>query len=319
MGNHVLFANGFLQRGWDVYYGHVNSISTANYKVFCDIAPVVEIIQSNSIDVEIRHECIEKFDLVWVMNQPHPSLEKEVWQILWMLSQRCTFVNSVESMLFLNNKNNLGQIIPLEHLVESYASNDFEYLWSIYQSRINERWIVKPPNGGCGSDVFLLEPGQSNSRAILQSMTGNSVSKLEMGEFNLIGLQNKYCILQRYATSVNEGEKRVILAGGAIIAQHGRRSAPGDHRSNLTLGGELVSASLTKDESQLCLRLAQNFLNYGIRFAGIDMSYPYVLEVNIVNPGGLYDVLSLTGIDYTSIAIDNILSTCGHSLADGLS
>lgn len=315
--NHAMFANGFLERGWHVFYGLVNSLTTHDYEVYCDIVEVkTKVNVYGKVIGELSHQSAEQFDLVWVMNQPHPMLAKDAWQILWLLSQRCPFVNSVEAMTFLNNKNTLGHIVSKQNLVENHVSNRFDHLWQVYISRKNERWIVKPTNGGCGADVYLLKPEESNARAIIQSMTGNTTASAEITDSNLLGLQNKYGILQSYAPEVAKGEKRVIIAGGRVVSQHGRSLAAEDHRSNITQGGELLSAELNDDEYKICSELGRRLLLNGVRFIGIDLAYPFVLEFNIVNPGGIYDIREVSGIDYTQIAIENILQTIEFDRVD---
>lgn len=310
--NQADFANCFLDKGINVFYGLINSLSTRNYSVYGDTVQVLaKVHHYGSVLDPVNAQCLEKYDLIWVMNQPHPALAKDIWQMLWMLSKRVPFVNSVEAMVFLNNKNNLGIIVPPQHLVESSVANEFGILWDLYTRRKEQNWVVKPTNSGCGEDVYLLQPGDSNARVILQSMTGNVMTRGEITNATLIGLQNKYCILQKYIPQVAQGEKRVLLAGGEVIAQHGRKLAFGDHRSNLTHGGQLVQADLTVEEMRLCSYIASALCRYGVNFIGIDISYPYILEFNIVNPGGVYDILEVTGIDYNGIIIDRIFSSLG--------
>ncbi len=314
--NHAYFANSFLEKGWDVFFGHINTLSTHNYLVYCDVASVTEKVQIyESLHTQVSHQDVEHYNLIWMMSQPHPLLAKDLWQILWMLSKRVSFVNSVEALVFLNNKNNLELIVPPEHLLETYVSNQADDLIDIYTCRDNELWVAKPTNASCGSDVYLLRPNDSNARVILQSMTGNIVTNpfnnKTVSDERQLGLQNHYCVLQAYCKEVTQGEKRVLLAGGTIVAQHGRQIGPYDHRSNLRQGGTLEAAELIPAEADLCARLAQRFFDYGVGYVGIDIAYPYILEFNIANPGGVSYIHEVTGIDYTPVVIERVLSAMG--------
>lgn len=329
----VQLANEFLTRGDEVYVGLINAVATRNYHVYGPIVPyhaeidilekyhatdrgesakreVLEKFDFGSIDEPLKWESLEDFDLVWVMKSPHPQLAKDIWQILWILSKRVPFANSVEALLFLNTKNTFGYLVPQEHLVENYVANSFDILWNIYNNQSQECWVLKPTNSGGGADVFLVDPQGSNSRALLQSMTGNtkSVTDPTIGD-SLLGLQNKYTVLQKFAPEAQYGEKRVIIAGGEIITAHGRISAKGDHRSNLFQGGQSYTTDLTPPEEEMCAQLAQPLLAHGVGYIGLDISYPYVLEFNMVDPGGLARVLVLTGINYASKTIDCIVKT----------
>ena len=214
------------------------------------IAPVsgdLEIF--GALSTNPQRDSVETFDLVWVMNQPAERLARDVWQILWRLSRRSRFVNSVEALVATNNKSNLSCVVPADHLLDSRVSNEFETLWQLCKSQ-GGTWVVKPTNQDCGWNVFLVDPAGSNSRAILQSMTGNS-SASAVGH-GASGGRNQYCVLQRYAPEIVRGEKRVILAGGQILGQHGRIAAGGEHRSNMAQGGQIYPIELTPDETALC-------------------------------------------------------------------
>ena len=93
------------------------------------------------------------------------------------------------------------------------------------------------------------------------------------------------------------GEKRVIVAGGRVIGQHGRSAAAGEHRSNIAQGGRIYPIELTVEEAELCALIAERLGRHGVHFAGVDLCFPHVLEINLVNPGGLDDVLTMTGRD----------------------
>lgn len=307
--NHTMFPNEFLSRGISVTLGIVNSLATVDYRVYCSIVNIsAPLVAYEGFETQLSFEEIEHFDIVWVMSQPHPLLAKDGWQILWQLSQRTWFVNSVESLVFLNNKNNLGLLVPPQHLVENHVSNDYQWLWSICQDKPEKQWIVKPTNGACGGDVFLIDRTRTNAQAILQSMTGNVQATYDMIDADLVGLQNKYCVLQGYSESAANGVQRVLFAGGQVIASYGRIPKPGEHRSNYTHGGTLARIEmLTEDELKFCDEVGRKLREFDLNFAGIDMAYPHVLEVNLVNPTALGNVLAATGINQVPRATDAIL------------
>lgn len=316
--NHAYLANSFLDAGWEVFFGHINTLSTRTYHVYGDVALVTEkvrIYESLYPSLKLSHQDLEAFNLAWVMTQPHPLLAKDIWQILWMLSKRVPFVNSIESLVFLNNKNNLGLVVPPEHLLETYVSNQAGRLVDVYGSRDDERWVVKPTNASSGSDVYLLRPGDSNVHVILQSMTGNVIinplNNQTLSDERQLGLQNHYCLLQTYHKNARQNEKRVLLAGGTVITQIGRVMANAEHRANLNQGGALEAVDLTQEETSLCTTLAERFLEYGVRFVGLDLAYPYVLEFNIANPGAISHTHEVTGVNFAPLVIARVLSSLG--------
>ena len=208
--------------------------------------------------------------------------------------------------MFLNNKTNLGLIVPAANRVESHVANEFDGLWRLYESD-GKTWVVKPTNDGCGANVFVLEPGKRSARALLQSMTGNTTAFGAITGDDLLGFQNRYCVLQPSPRRQYRGEKRVIVAGGRVIAQHGRTAAAGEHRSNL-LRGEHRRRGPSRTNSIL-FSGGQWPGDPRRPLRGDRLVYPYILEFNIVNPGGLADFLHVTGRDRSDEALDAILAS----------
>ena len=53
-------------------------------------------------------------------------------------------------------------------------------------------------------------------------------------------------------------------------------------------------------ELALAQTVANELLAQGVGFAAIELVHPYLMEVNIANPGGLGTLASLTGVDPTA-------------------
>jgi glutathione synthase len=125
---------------------------------------------------------------------------------------------------------------------------------------------------------------------------------------DVLGLQRRFCVLQRFEPRVRQSEKRVLIAGGEPFAQYRKVAAPGDHRGTLGNGGTIELCELSPDERTLCATLGRSLVRHGIRFAGIDLVYPYILEVNILNPGGTRVLLRIGGTDVSDRGVDLIFT-----------
>lgn len=299
--NQVLLSRAFRRCGCEVILGSINAIAADDYRHF---TPGVLV----SGEIETQHPgsaapgkrgtyFFDECQLIWVMDQPQDSVALDVWQTLWVASQRVPFVNSIEGLVFLNTKHALGYVLPKENRAESFISHDFSLLWDRYQKAPDHLWVAKPPNGACGKNVFLLPPSGPNVRAILQCLTGNAVAQSEIDYGGLGGFKSEYAILQQFIPEVAQGEKRIIVACGRVAAWHGRQRRPDDHRSNIAQGGKAIAVDLHSGEIELAESIGQKLMAHGINFVGIDMAYPYILELNIANPGGLYDAKMATGLD----------------------
>ena len=166
---------------------------------------------------------------------------------------------------------------------ESHLSNDASVLAALVES--SGEWIGKPPAGSFGRDVFLLRAGDANLHAILGHLTRDG----------------RYALVQR-RVSMERGERRILVAGGQVIGAYGKK--PSDHRGNLHAGANPERANLGADELDLAQTLAHRLLRQGVGFAAIDMAWPYVLEINLANPGWLETYERLTGEDLSPKVVD---------------
>lgn len=317
--NHLMFHNSFLARGDEVYIGRVNSLALERGKVLVELCcPRRAIEPGDSFEEQAEYGPVDSFDLIWLMNQPHPGIQKDVYEILWLLRANTTFVNDLASIVFLNNKTTLGVFVPSDHMIESYSSASADRLLAIQKGSTAE-WVIKPTNDGNGTDVFVLRQGDSNCTPLIQSMTGNEVTQTEIHGTSVTGLLRRYAVLQRFVSHARECEKRVVLAGGKPVSESGVWGVyqtvfvEEDHRSNRIHTPNKLAVGLTPDEARLCSEVGERLVNHGVRFAAIDMAYPYVFEVNIVNPGGLQSIDLITGVDLTGLAVEQILASLSRA------
>ena len=139
----------------------------------------------------------------------------------------------------------------------------------------------------------MITPDDPNTKVILETLTGR--------------YNDQYCLLQRYVPNIEQGEKRVLrtwTSGGSVPA-----TAGSDHRTNIVQGAHYESCDLTTDERLLCERVGTYLLRQGAEYVGMDLAYPWVIEFNVVNPGGLLTIEELTGVDLTSDIVRPILDT----------
>jgi len=306
--NHRLVSNAIVRAQHDLHLGSINSVSYRHGAVHAAATRVPRCLEvGDDFADKLTDQRIDDMDLIWVMNQPHPSILLDTYQLLWLLEGRCRFVNSVSSFIFVNNKSVLEAVVGVDHIPETHVASDFASLWEQFQ-RDGGDWIVKPPNDGCGTDVYRLSPQDSNAKVILESMTGNTYPQYSMKNPRMLGFVGRYCVMQRYVAAASRGEKRVVIAGGEVIASYLRTNRTGDHRSNRIHGAEQQVCELTDSEKRLCNSLGRMLLGLGVTFTAIDMVYPYLFELNIINPGGLIVYERLTGKDLSDLALEKILT-----------
>ena len=156
-------------------------------------------------------------------------------------------------------------------------------------------WIAKPSASSFGRDVFRVRADDANLDVILDALTGYDASR--------------YCLLQRYVAEIERGETRVLLAGGEFVGAY-LRLAGSDHRVNLAGDGRAVAVTMSPAELELATRAARSLLSHGVRFVAIDIAYPWIIEFNIANPGGLETIERLSGENLAPRVMAAISRTC---------
>ena len=232
-------------------------------------------------------------DLLWVLSlgERHSFLDK--YQLLYALSKKSRFINSLHALMHLKSKYYLATQPNLFPQPETHASRNASDLKRIIRSK-GGKWIIKPPAGSLGRDVFLVHPSDTNLGSILEHMCGVHDSN--------------YVMIQRYVKEIEEGEKRVILAGGRVIDQY-KRLPIKDHRTNVSQGALTEHCELTREERAYCERLSMYLVKEGVHFSGIDLAWPWLIEINVVNPGGLDTIENITGRDHTNEVLEAVLQT----------
>lgn len=309
LDNHSIIPSALHREGHQVHIGDIDTISIHDSVVVCDMVRLSEeYISGNDFPaLSTSYASAEDFDLVWVLAGTKPELLTDNFQLLWVLNQRVPFVNDAASLFYLNSKTTLGTVVPKENLPASYVSNDFEFLTGLVESDADRTWVLKPTNEGCGADVYFVNKTERNRAALLQSATGNAVPRYEMYSRNIIGLAKSYVAVQEYIPNVRSNEKRVIIAGDVPICGFRRYHHEHDDRANVTLGTRFEGLTLTPEEDDFVRRLGKRLMGHGIFYSGIDMAYPYVMEFNLVNPGGLNYSFRATGVDQSSEAVNTVL------------
>ncbi len=292
--NCMALANALVARGDRVYLGAIDALTLHAGAVLIPACPIDAPLVSGEPFSKQGSQllALAGMDAVWVLGFGRRESFLDKIQLLWTLSQCTRVINSVDALMHLHSKYHLGSLAgDMFQYPETWASCDFDFLWRVFREG-GGAWVVKPPARSLGRDVFMLRQDDVNARVILQNMTGNG--------------GGAFCIMQRYIPEIVSGEKRVLIAGGSVVGQY-RRVAQDDHRTNLHQGALPSMCELDAREAELCARLGQYLNGVGAYFAGVDLVYPYVLEVNVLSPGGILTILELTGQNLAAEVVARVI------------
>lgn len=229
-------------------------------------------------------ECsADRYELLWLLGFGPRESFLDRMQLLKRIDQR-RFVNPVDAYTYLHSKLNFTEYMP-----ETHAAGSLEPL--IQQLDDATRWVVKPSATSFGRDVAIIgndDRGRERIRRVIEKYG--------------------FAVVQRYVDSVDHGEVRFLVAAGKPIGCYKRLPAP-DHRANLAAGGRPVVHTATPREAELANTIGSKLLECGIRFAAVDIAGPYLIEVNVVNPGGLATLQKLTGDDLVPLTVRTIVES----------
>ncbi len=229
---------------------------------------------------------LANFDRIWPIGLGERASFLDRMELLSTLP-RAQFIVAPEVLLQLHAKYSLPLGPLAEHHPETYAARDPEWLATIVMR--GGEWIAKPAAASFGRHVYRLNRDDANLYVVLDALTGNDGTE--------------YCLLQRYVPEITAGEKRVLIAGAQIVATY-LRVPSHDHRANLAADANARPATLDAREMALAERCATYLDAHGAGFAAVDIAYPWIIEFNVANPGGLQTLERLTGTDYAPAVVE---------------
>lgn len=214
----------------------------------------------------------EAFDLIWPLGMGRLDTFLDRMQLLQQIPHR-RFIVPVDALTYWHAKYAWWRRMP-----ETYAASDPDVLKA--ELARGGDWVIKPAAGSYGRGVQRIRADAAGAEAV-DRLTENG---------------RRYALLQRYVAEIERGEKRTLVAGGRLIGSYLRQNGA-DPRTNLATGASAHPTALNRDESALVSAVVEELRERGIGFAAVDVAHPYLIEVNLANPGGLATLETLYGRD----------------------
>ena len=157
--------------------------------------------------------------------------------------------------------------------------------------------ILKPLDGMGGSGVFRVRRDDPNRNVIVETLTGHGARSI---------------MAQRYLPEIAQGDKRILLIGGAVAPYAlARIPKAGETRGNLAAGGSGVAQPLSARDREIAEHLAPILAARGILLAGIDVIGDCLTEINVTSPTCFVEIAQQTGCDVAGLFIDALERACG--------
>ena len=238
-------------------------------------------LKNNSI--EFGSDPLPTKSLIWTLGFGRKATTLDRFNILHN-APNYSFVTSVSELLLTHGKASWAEFFP-----ETIISQDVSRI-SEGVSSSEHQWVLKPLAGSFGRSVHKVN---EKDIKLVHSL---------LREF-----PDQYWVLQRYIEGIERGETRTIIAGREIIGSYLRK--PKDaFRANLAQGGQIDKIELSERDRLVVEQIIPRLADRNIGFAAVDTCEGFLVEVNIVNPGGLSSLEAVYSEDFskkTALAIIN--------------
>jgi len=156
--------------------------------------------------------------------------------------------------------------------------------------------IIKPVDGHGGESVFALWMGDGNINTIIETVTHHGA---------------RVAMVQRYIPEVLQGDKRILLVDGEPLGAINRVPQKDDVRSNIHVGGSVVSSALDGDDRRIVDAVAPRLRDDGLFFVGLDVIGGLLTEVNVTSPTGIQQMSRLDGQNHEAAVIGGLERLAG--------
>jgi len=153
--------------------------------------------------------------------------------------------------------------------------------------------VCKPLHSMGGHSIFVLEPGDKNSRVVFETLTAEGT---------------QFAMVQKYLPDVVVGgDARVLLVDGEPVPYALARIPDAhDNRGNLAAGATGVGRPLNERDRWLCGEIGPALRAAGMLFAGLDVIGGYVTEINVTSPTGVRELDRQFKLDIAATLMDAI-------------
>ena len=152
--------------------------------------------------------------------------------------------------------------------------------------------VVKPLGGMGGESIFQLNPGDPNTRVILEAITKNDTELV---------------MVQTYIPEITEGDKRILVVDGEPVPYAlARLPGKGDFRGNLAKGGRGEGVPLSDRDRWICDQVAPTLRAKGILFAGLDVIGDWLTEINVTSPTCIRELDAEFGLNIAGQLFDAV-------------
>jgi len=290
-----------LKRGHKVSIMYTNNLTVRNNIVYGVTEQIMEMekIPENitsfykKVKLEKKFIALHAFDCLMIRKDP--PINPLVFNFLDAIKDEVVIINDVDGIRKANNKLYTTTFYDPHntYLPVTHVSGSKKFINKTIEESPTEKMILKPLDGSGGKGVIVLE---KNAKENINSLL----------DFYIDETGDNYVILQEFIEGADEGDVRVLMLNGKFIGAYNRKPAPGEIRANIQQGGTAHKYTLTESQKRICKKVGAKLLADGLFFVGLDMIGDKILEVNVLNPGGITNINKLNKLKLHKLVVDFI-------------
>ena len=290
-----------IKRGHCVSIMYTNNLTVRNNIVhgFIETINKMDKIPENissfykKVSFTKKFVALHAFDCLMIRKDP--PINPLVLNFLDAIKDEVVIINDVDGIRKANNKLYTTTFHdPNNHyLPVTHVSGSKKFINKTIDESNAEKMILKPLDGSGGKGVIVLE---KNARENINSLL----------DFYIDDNGDNYVILQEFIEGADEGDVRVLMLNGKAIGAYNRRPAEGEIRANIQQGGTAHKYTLSESQKKICKKIGAQLVRDGLYFVGLDMIGDKILEVNVLNPGGITNINRLEKLKLHRNVVDFI-------------
>jgi len=251
--------------------------------------PVEPIALAQGEDVNL-----ETVDAVFVRTEP-PFDSSYLWTTLLLerLRGKTLVLNDPRGLRETNEQLyacEFPELMP-ETIVTSHRERIKNFV-----RQVGGRAVIKPIDGLGGEGVMVLVEGDTNLRAIVDSVTSGG---------------RRLAMVQRYLPESKQGDKRILLLDGEPVGALLRVPKPGSTPSAPRAGGTTQAAQIEDADRTIIERIAPRLRQDGLFFVAIDVIGGLLTEIHVTSPAGIQQVARFSKLNIPRVVIEWVVKKVG--------
>ena len=231
---------------------------------------------------------LEDFDFIHIRKDPPFDMSYVTLLLLLQTLQNRMVINDPKALLQHNEKMVIFNFPDV--ITDTLVSSNLLDIKS-FVKELGGSAILKPLYSCRGQGVVLLNSKDQNFENVIQEATDNEIERV---------------MIQKFQSSIINGETRVILIDGDLIATLKKIPKKGSIYTNLHSGALLTTHELTPGELSLCKQIGEFCKKEGLFFTAIDIIDEKLSEINMTSPSLLRQADKIYNKNFARILLEKL-------------